>query len=69
MTDHLNKKKRSWNMSQIQSKDSLAEIKVRSALHAAGYQNLTKNIGRASFNAILSATLEQKLCLRNCIGK
>ena len=38
MTDHLDKKKRSWNMSQIHSKDSLAEIKVRSALHAAGYR-------------------------------
>lgn len=38
MADHLDKEKRSWNMSRIQSKDSIAEIKVRSALHNAGYR-------------------------------
>lgn len=38
MADHLDKEKRSWNMSRIHSKDSIAERKVRSALHNAGYR-------------------------------
>lgn len=36
--DHLTKEKRSWNMSRIRSKDTGPEMRVRSALHRAGYR-------------------------------
>lgn len=36
--DTLTKEKRSWNMSRIKSKDTAPEIRVRSALHRAGYR-------------------------------
>ena len=38
MTDHLAKKKRSWNMSRIRSKNTIPEVKVRSILHSLGYR-------------------------------
>ena len=38
MTDHLTKKKRSWNMSRIKSKDTKPELIVRSLLHHLGYR-------------------------------
>lgn len=38
MTDHLSKKKRSWNMSRIRSKNTKPEIIVRSLLHRMGYR-------------------------------
>jgi DNA mismatch endonuclease, patch repair protein len=38
MTDHLTKSKRSWNMSQIRSKNTGPEIVVRSLLHSLGYR-------------------------------
>ena len=38
MVDHLTKKKRSWNMSRIRSKDTKPEIIVRSLLHGMGYR-------------------------------
>ena len=34
--DNLSKEKRSWNMSQIKSKDTTPEILLRSILHCAG---------------------------------
>jgi len=36
--DHLSSEKRSWNMSRIRSKDTGPEMRVRSALHRAGYR-------------------------------
>lgn len=36
--DHINKEKRSWNMSRITSKNTKPEIIVRSALHKAGFR-------------------------------
>ena len=36
--DTLTKEKRSWNMSRIRSKDTAPEMRVRSALHRAGYR-------------------------------
>jgi len=36
--DHLNKKKRSWNMGRIKSKNTKPEILVRSLLHRLGYR-------------------------------
>lgn len=38
MTDIFSPQKRSWNMSRIKSKDTAPEIRVRSALHRAGYR-------------------------------
>lgn len=38
MTDHLDKVKRSWNMSRIRGKDTKPEIAVRKMLHAAGFR-------------------------------
>ncbi len=38
MTDHLDKAKRSWNMSRIRGKDTKPEIVVRKMLHAAGFR-------------------------------
>jgi len=38
MADHLTKKKRSWNMSRIKSKDTKPELIVRSLLHHLGYR-------------------------------
>ena len=37
-TDIVSPEKRSEMMSKVRSKDSIAEKKVRSALHAAGYR-------------------------------
>ncbi len=36
--DTLTKEKRSWNMSRIRSKDTVPEMRIRSALHRAGYR-------------------------------
>ncbi len=36
--DHLNKEKRSWNMSRIRSKDTAPELAVRSLLHRNGFR-------------------------------
>ena len=38
MVDHLSKKKRSWNMSRIGSKNTKPELMVRSLLHSMGYR-------------------------------
>lgn len=38
MTDHLDKAKRSWNMSRIRGKNTKPEIAVRKMLHAAGFR-------------------------------
>ena len=38
MTDHLTQEKRSWNMSQIRSKNTKPEIIVRSLLHNLGFR-------------------------------
>lgn len=38
MTDHITQEKRSWNMSQIRSVDTKAEILVRKLLHSLGYR-------------------------------
>jgi len=38
MTDHLDKEKRSWNMSRIRGKDTKPEIAVSKMLHAAGFR-------------------------------
>jgi DNA mismatch endonuclease (patch repair protein) len=38
MTDHLDKARRSWNMSWICGKDTKPEIAVRKMLHAAGFR-------------------------------
>jgi DNA mismatch endonuclease (patch repair protein) len=38
MADKICKEKRSWNMSQIRSKDTKPELKVRSLLHKSGYR-------------------------------
>jgi len=38
MPDKLCKEKRSWNMSQIRSKNTKPELLVRSLLHKAGYR-------------------------------
>lgn len=38
MADHLTKKKRSWNMSRIKSKNTKPELIVRSLLHSMGYR-------------------------------
>ena len=36
MTDHLNRQKRSWNMSRIRSKNTKPELAVREYLHSKG---------------------------------
>jgi DNA mismatch endonuclease (patch repair protein) len=36
--DPLSKEKRSWNMSRIRSEDTAPEMRVRSALHRAGFR-------------------------------
>ena len=36
--DHLDKRKRSWNMSRIRSRDTSPEITVRKMLHRLGYR-------------------------------
>ena len=36
--DNLTKKKRSWNMSRIKSKDTKPEMVIRTKLHKAGYR-------------------------------
>jgi DNA mismatch endonuclease (patch repair protein) len=38
MTDSLSKEHRSWNMSRIRSKDTIAEKRIRSLLHRMGYR-------------------------------
>ena len=38
MSDIISKKKRSWNMSRIKSKDTKPELIVRSLLHRMGYR-------------------------------
>lgn len=38
MVDHLTKEKRSWNMSQIRSKNTRPEMIIRSMLHKMGYR-------------------------------
>lgn len=38
MADRLTIEKRSWNMSQIHSKNTKPELKVRSVLHRLGYR-------------------------------
>jgi DNA mismatch endonuclease, patch repair protein len=38
MADHPTKEKRSWNMSQIHSKNTKPEMVVRSLLHSIGYR-------------------------------
>jgi DNA mismatch endonuclease (patch repair protein) len=38
MTDHLDKAKRSWNMSRIRGKNTKPEIAVRKMLHAAEFR-------------------------------
>jgi len=38
MADHLDKAKRSWNMSRIRGKNTKPEIAVRKMLHAAGFR-------------------------------
>lgn len=38
MTDSISKQHRSWNMSRIKSKNTSPELRVRSALHRAGYR-------------------------------
>ena len=38
MTDHLTPKKRSWNMSQIRSKNTNPELIIRKALHRLGFR-------------------------------
>ena len=38
MADHLTKKKRSWNMSRIKSKNTKPELIVRSLLQGMGYR-------------------------------
>lgn len=38
MTDRLTPSQRSWNMSQIHSKNTGTEMKVRSLLHSMGYR-------------------------------
>ena len=43
MTDRISKKKRSWNMSRIRSKDTKPEIKVRSYLFKLGFR-FRKNV-------------------------
>lgn len=43
MTDRISKKKRSWNMSRIRSKDTQPEIKVRSYLFKLGFR-FRKNV-------------------------
>ena len=46
MADHLSKEKRSWNMSQIHSKDTKIEVKVRKWLFSQGfrYRKNVKNL-------------------------
>jgi len=36
MVDHITAEKRSWNMSQIRSKNTVPELAVRQLLYAAG---------------------------------
>lgn len=36
--DHLSPEKRSWNMSRIKSKNTVPEMRIRSALHRLGYR-------------------------------
>ena len=36
--DRISRERRSWNMLRIRSRDSLAELRVRSALHRAGFR-------------------------------
>lgn len=38
MADHLNKERRSWNMSRIRSKNTKPEMLLRSSLHRMGYR-------------------------------
>ena len=38
MSDHLSPKQRSWAMSRVRSKNTSAELRVRSLLHRAGYR-------------------------------
>lgn len=38
LMDKISPERRSWNMSRIRSKDTAPEIRVRSALHRAGYR-------------------------------
>ena len=38
MTDHLSPERRSWAMSRVPSKNTLAELRVRSFLHRSGYR-------------------------------
>ena len=38
MTDHLSPERRSWAMSRVRSKNTSAEIRVRSLLHRCGYR-------------------------------
>ena len=38
LMDKISPERRSWNMSRIRSKDTAPELRVRSALHRAGYR-------------------------------
>ncbi len=38
MADTISKKRRSWNMSRIKSRNTIPELAVRSALHRMGYR-------------------------------
>lgn len=38
MTDRIDSASRSWNMSRVRSRDTVPELVVRRALHAAGYR-------------------------------
>ena len=38
MTDHLSPERRSWAMGRVRSKNTSAEIRVRSLLHRCGYR-------------------------------
>jgi len=38
MPDSISKEKRSWNMRQIKSKDTIPELRIRSALHKLGFR-------------------------------
>tara|TARA_Y100000310_G_scaffold337304_1_gene424068 strand:+ start:1580 stop:1993 length:414 start_codon:yes stop_codon:yes gene_type:complete len=38
MVDHITAEKRSWNMSQIRSKNTVPELAVRQLLYAAGFR-------------------------------
>ena len=45
MADIISQKKRSWNMSRIQSKDTAAEVKVRTYLFSRGFR-YRKNVAK-----------------------